>query len=298
MVEETKARGRVSPPVWCAGRLELFMKHVPLLSFAVSLCLAVAAFAQEGTGTASISRRELPGRSRAPGVRELAALLQETIDLDGLHEPRSMREALGHLQAQLKLRNRELPLLIDYGSFKEENPEGASIDDTQVSFPLVLRQMRLGQVLHAMLSRVDPPNATMLMRPGYVEVTTIDRADISRLLGQGIHATFVRRPLVLALEELYQATGVPIVLDTRAWRQARTPISASFTNSPSLGGALMLLSEMAGLKMLVGDNMVYITTPAHARQLLRERLWVPFHMEASSPHGSGYYLNFHQKRVE
>jgi hypothetical protein len=153
-------------------------------------------------------------------------------------------------------------------------------------------------MLHFMLGRFDPPNAAMLIRPGFVEVTTIDRADIRRQLSHAVHATFERRPLALALEEIYQSTGVPIVVDPRAWKQMKLTISADFTTSPSLGGVLLVLSEMAGLKMLVGDNMIYITTPAHARELLRERMWIPFQMQAGGPGSNMGYLGSRQKRVE
>jgi hypothetical protein len=149
-----------------------------------------------------------------------------------------------------------------------------------------------------MLSKVDPRNAVFLIRPGYVEVTTISRGEMRNLLAQAVHVSFERAPLAVALEELYQATGVPVVVDTRGLRQAQMLISGNFTNSPSLGGVLLLLSEMSGLKMLVGDNMIYLTTPAHARQLLRERLWIPFHMEMM-PRELGYVGGgVRQKRVE
>jgi hypothetical protein len=271
------------------------MKYVPLLGVAVLLGLATAVFGQE-TGRTSISRRVTGVRS--PGVRELAALLQQTIDLNGFHKPQSLKEALALLQERVLAGGGELPIHVDLGAFKEENPEGANIYDTQIEFPEHPRQMRLVQVLHFMLNRVDPPNATFLIRPGVVVITTISEADLSRLLAEGVHMAFQRRPLLLVLEELYESTGVPIIVDPRARRQVQKPVSASFTNGPSLGGVLVLLSEMAGLKMLVGDNVVYITTPTHARQLLRERLWVPVQMQQTFPSGSMGYMTGRQKRVE
>jgi hypothetical protein len=273
------------------------MKHVPLLSLVVSFCFALAAFTQETTPSDRPSRRESISKKRPPSVRELAALLQETIDLEGFYEPQSLKEAIARLQEKVKARGRELPILIDHSAFKEENPEAPHINDTQVQFQVLPRTMKIAHILHSMLSKVEG-NATFLLRPGYLEVTTIDRADMRRLLAQAVHASFDRRPLLLGLEELYQSTGVPVIVDTRAWRQAQIPISGNFTNNPSLGGALLLLSEMAGLKMLVGDNMIYMTTPAHARQLLRERLWIPYHMQAGGPGGSPFGFASRVKRVE
>jgi hypothetical protein len=255
------------------------MRFIPSLSLAGALCLTLTAFAGENTTSCIEPAR----KTRAPGVRELSALLQQTMDTEGFQGPMSLKEAVSLLQEKLKLRGHELPIHVDVGAFQADNPEAASIYDTQVAFPAAPRQMKVVQVLHFMLSRVEPANAACLIRPGYLEVTTWERAEVGYLLGQAVHVSFERRPLALALEELYQLTGVAVVLDPRALRQAQIPISGNFTNSPSLGSVLLLLSEMAGLKMLVGDNMIYMTTPAHARQLLRERLWIPYHMQAGGP---------------
>jgi hypothetical protein len=273
------------------------MKSVSSLTLLALLSLGVLALAEENV----VSRAATGGKARVPGVREVAALLQQTLETDGFQGPMSLKESLALLQEKVKQRGGELPIHVDQGAFKEENPEGAAIYDTQVSFPEFPRQMKLAHFLYLMLSRVDPPNATFLIRPGYVEITTISNADISRLLGQAVHVSFNRTPLALALEELYQSTGVPVILDTRAWRQAKKPISANFTNNPSLGGVLLVLSEMGGLKLLIGDNMIYLTTPAHARQLLRERMWVPYHMQSEGPGSmaaASPFGGYRQKRVE
>jgi len=272
------------------------VKQIPCLSLFAVVFLARPAFTQEHT----VSRAAAGEKARAPGVHELAAILQQTLETEGFQTAMSLKEALALLQKKVKQRGWELPIHVDQGAFKEENPEGAAIYDTQVSFPEFPRQVKIAQFLYLMLSRVDPPNATFLIRPGYLEITTISNAYLDRLLGQAVHASFKRTPLIVALEELYQATGVPVVVDTRAWRQAQRPISASFTNRPSLGGVLLVLSEMGGLKMLVGDNMIYLTTPAHARQLLRERLWMPFHMqsEGGSMAAASPFGGYRQKRVE
>jgi hypothetical protein len=41
-----------------------------------------------------------------------------------------------------------------------------------------------------------------------------------------------------------------------------------------------------------------MTTPAHARQLLRERLWIPYHMQTGGPGGSPFGFASRAKRVE
>src|SRR5205823_5012185 len=87
--------------------------------------------------------------------------------------------------------------------------------------------------------------------------------------------------------------GTKVSIYTRAGRVAQMPLTATFTHDTSLGSALLLLSEMAGLKLVAGDNIVYITTPVHAQQFLLERRWNPYGLPALQ--GSGYGR---EKRVE
>jgi hypothetical protein len=144
----------------------------------------------------------------------------------------------------------------------------------------VPREMSVTVILDRVVAAVETNNASFRIRPGYVEITTIERAGIRGILWEHVHAVFDRRPLAYALDDIYQLTGVSVILDPRAGNRALQPITANFSRGPALGVVLLLLSEMADLKMLVGENVIYMTTPNHAQQLLRERLWIPFHMQA------------------
>jgi len=239
------------------------------------------------------SRADEPIRkAKSPGVRELADVLDETIDLADFSKPMSLKDALTVLQAKLKSKGKDLPVRVNHEAFKEENPDAEKVSDTEIRFPGILKQLKVAQTLRFMLDQVKTNNGSYLIRPGYVEITTIERAGLSHLLGQGVHVRFQNRSLAMALEDLYELTGVPVILDTRAGRLSQMPITANFTNNATLGTVLVLVSEMAGLKLLEGDNTLYITTPAHARQFLLER--------AMSPYRSGPYSPFssRHKRVE
>jgi type II secretory pathway component HofQ len=83
-------------------------------------------------------------------------------------------------------------------------------------------------------------------------------------------ASFKKVPLEEALEKLARTHDVNIVLDVRAGEAARAPVSADLTNVP-LDTAVWLLADMAGLKSLRRENVVYVTTPANAAALQRER---------------------------
>jgi hypothetical protein len=223
-----------------------------------------------------VSRGDEPIRkTKAPSVRDLADRLDETIALADFAKPMPLNEALSLLQAKLKSRNKDLPIRLNHEAFEEENPDAEKVSDTPIRFPAILKQLRVSQALRFMVGQVKTHNGTYLIRPGYVEITTIEQAGLPHLLGQGVHVRFRNRSLALALEDLYDLTGVPVILDPRAGRLAQLPITANFTNNATLGTVLVLLSEMAGLKLLEGDNTLYITTAAHARQFLLERAMSP-----------------------
>lgn len=86
-------------------------------------------------------------------------------------------------------------------------------------------------------------------------------------------------PCVSGMSDVF-LTGVAVILDRRVGALARTPISATLSNDVTLGTGLLLISEMAGLKLLVGDNAIFMTTPALSRQFLWERATNPFGLPA------------------
>jgi tetratricopeptide (TPR) repeat protein len=119
------------------------------------------------------------GKKEANAIKKL---LEEEVDMKDFQQPMSLKEALGLLMEKFEIKNKSLPIMVDQGAFKEENPEGAGIYDTQVSFQPFPKKMRLATVLRLMLSKTDPPNATYLIRRNFLEITTIDRQTRERVL--------------------------------------------------------------------------------------------------------------------
>ena len=70
--------------------------------------------------------------------------------------------------------------------------------------------------------------------------------------------------ILLGTEE----TGVSVLLDARAATQGRTAVTAHFRNETTLLNAVRLLADMAGLRVIVADNALYVTLPAN-KQLFR-----------------------------
>jgi hypothetical protein len=65
-------------------------------------------------------------------------------------------------------------------------------------------------------------------------------------------------------------TGISYAIDPRVKDKAETRVTAFFGNDMSLGGALRILVDMAGLKMVDMQSGLYITSPANAQTLEKE----------------------------
>jgi hypothetical protein len=143
-------------------------------------------------------------------------------------------------------------------------------------------RLHVASALEVVLAKLRTGTATLALKPGALVITTIGRTTVVRLLEQRVWVQFERRPCVDALGELFELTGVPVIVDNGVLAQARRPVTATFANGAALGTVLPLVTEMAGLKLLVVGIAVYVTSPAHARLLeedlphpLRKRLLEP-----------------------
>ncbi|MCI0457823.1 MAG: hypothetical protein L0Z62_12715 [Gemmataceae bacterium] len=209
-------------------------------------------------------KKEERGPAKAPALR---ALLRELLDMKEFQFPMTLKEALGILQEQINTRYKGedvVPILVNDQAFKDENPEAPDIYDTLVKFPPWPRRMSVAHALRVVLSKVATGNATFLARRGHIEVTTEDRASLPHLLQEKITATFEKRPLEEALEELIDLTGAMIIVDTRLGEKARTPVSARLQNPVPLEWAVKLLAEMAEVRVRIDHDWLFITSKAKA----------------------------------
>jgi hypothetical protein len=76
-------------------------------------------------------------------------------------------------------------------------------------------------------------------------------------------------PLEDALKELARQSERSIVLDIRAAKAGKTPVTAKMLNAP-LDTSIRLLADMAGLKLIQIDNVYYVTAGKNAADLRKE----------------------------
>jgi hypothetical protein len=83
--------------------------------------------------------------------------------------------------------------------------------------------------------------------------------------------TLEKRPIKEALKTLLEGTGLTLILDTkRAGDRMTEPVSAILEDVP-LETCLRVLADLADLKPVVMDNVVYLTTKENGRPLQQEQ---------------------------
>ncbi len=84
--------------------------------------------------------------------------------------------------------------------------------------------------------------------------------DERQVVLQPVDASFHEAPLNVALQKLSDLTGVSVVLDARTAEKTQVAVTAELNNVPLLD-AVRVLSDMAGLRPVALDNVLYVTTP-------------------------------------
>jgi len=107
---------------------------------------------------------------------EVDRLLQEKVDMkDFSEQPHSLKDTLQLFYDKFAAKNKELPILVDMGAFKEENP-AIDIYGTQITFPPFPRVMTMATALRIALSQIDSQSgATYIIRRNFIEITTAER---------------------------------------------------------------------------------------------------------------------------
>jgi hypothetical protein len=199
---------------------------------------------------------------------EIRAKLAKPIDLEqGITPNTPLNDALEFLSGQYGL-----TFIVDNSAFAAigvQKPE-----ETAVMLPK-MAGVSLGSVLRMLVGQVkgDQYVGTFLIRDGHVAVTTTYHSSLEKLLlsdaAPRVHTEFDGASLEEALHSLADSTGVSVVLDKRIGRKAQEEVSATFNEVP-IDTAVRLLADMVGLKVIVMDNVLYVTSKDNALELEAE----------------------------
>jgi len=103
---------------------------------------------------------------------------------------------------------------------------------------------------------------------------TFEEDAVCLQVGQRIHVKFEDVPLHKALKDLARSSGVNIIIDPRVKKEAQTSVSLDVENT-SVENAVRLLAEFAGLKSVLSDNILLVTSEARADKMRSETPPVP-----------------------
>ena len=202
----------------------------------------------------------------------LLRLLDEMLDTKDFQEANAFQAALGVIEDKLAARGKELPFQVELAAFKKGSTARSILDgELAVKIPSAPKRVSIGGMLRILLAQLDDVEATFLIRNGVVTIVPAMMATAKHLLQTRVTGAFSREPLEVVLHDLAYQTGISIGFDPRAGELAKTPITVSFRNDVTLEAALRMVTEMAELKLVMLAEGLFVTTPAHAEILEKER---------------------------
>jgi hypothetical protein len=199
-----------------------------------------------------------------PSPQPVTAKLSKRIKFDGVTDAKT---TLGDILDWLAKQN-DLTFDVNDKAFKFEN--AADVLKTDLTSVRPMRNVRLDTVLRKVLGQVAVGSgATYILREDVIEVTT-NTFLTTEVWGDfnGPHlplvwATLDKAPLEDALKELAEQADFNVMLDNRAGEKGKTPVTARLRNTP-LDTAVRLLADMADLRPVQLDNVLYVTTKENA----------------------------------
>jgi RNA polymerase sigma factor (sigma-70 family) len=249
---------------------------------------------------ASVSQdatKDKPGPQPTKGMpavrtsREIRQALRKPVQISEIPEGTTFREALDSLST-----THDILIRIDYADLVRSGAgDPKSVDQMTVQLRAAKR-LTLSTALEELLSQIGISGISTESLAYRVKDGQIVIGPGSRLLPteqggtalrESVQVQSDRLPLEEALRELAEQTGANIVVDVRLKEKSMTPVSASMQHVP-LETAVRLLADMADVKAVALENVLYVTTKENADKLLREQREreLSFELPPGSPLGA------------
>src|SRR5262245_42707336 len=200
---------------------------------------------------------------------QIMQMLQETLDMKQFQDAMTFKDFLGLISDAMLRKGKELNIQVDVAAFRDEMD--MMFLQQQLQFEFLPRSVKAGVLLKRALDLLPNRPAAFLIRNGQLEITTRSRATLDHLVQQSVTGNYRKMTLEQVLEDLSEQTGVSLTLDQRVKEKAaQLPITATFRNDVTLEGAVRMLADMAGLKVVDMRSGLYLTTPENAKELEKE----------------------------
>jgi hypothetical protein len=216
---------------------------------------------------------------RVKGMRDKLA---NPVTLEnGLADNTALRDALGFISGFISDRH-DVTILVATQAFKAEGVD--AVEDQPVKLPKMIG-VKLGTVLRLLAEQV---NGAYLIHPDFIEVVPVDCARPeswrgNRHLAPTITAEFSQSPLADALQQLADSSGISIIVDGRAAEKTKTRVTATLSNVP-IDTAVLILADMAELRPVALNNLLYVTTKENAEDL---KAWLDQQGTTPKPESAG-----------
>ncbi len=172
-----------------------------------------------------------------------------------------LKDALTHLTERYNI-----PILVETEAFKEA-VQVPDVENNQVKLAKLVG-VSVRTVLRQLVAQVQ---GEYVIRDGLVVVIPAVHKQPDNLFRQPVTGRFQRQSLADSLQELADLSGVSIVLDdTRTADHAKALVTARLDDVP-VQTAVKVLADMAGLKAVALENLLYVTTEENAARLQAER---------------------------
>jgi hypothetical protein len=200
----------------------------------------------------------------------LASQLAQEIRFAGVDDPKT---SLGEMLDSLAQRY-ALTFDVNVKAFAADHLKDVLKTEIATPFGIPPMNASMETVLQRILVRLPARSgATFLIRRDQIEITTREALRLE-IWGEDytgprlplVRTSLNKRPLDEALNQLADQSQFTIVLDRRAGEKAATAVTARFRNVP-LDTAVRLLAEMADLRSVHLDNVLFVTTKEHAADL-------------------------------
>jgi hypothetical protein len=213
------------------------------------------------------------GRGARPDEATFAKLAKK-VKFPGYEDPKmSLAEALEDLGKKY-----DLTFDINERAYVYEGIR--DVGRTEIAWPNPIPELNvpLEAVLKKVLARIPVPSgATWIIRRDQIEITTHTflHAEIWGERPAGpflplVRASLENKSLEETLGELAEQARHNVVLNSVAAEKAKTNVTARFSNLP-LDTAVRLLADMAELKVVSLENVLYVTTREKATALQEEQ---------------------------
>jgi hypothetical protein len=202
----------------------------------------------------------------------LRRLLSEKVTI-----PDQMRAApvpfkivLQYLSNKAAARGEWMPVVIDKQAFKDAAPDANDLLDVPIELPTFVPSMTYRQALEHSMSQL-PGDGVFLVRDDQIVILSGAAAKVERLLDRRINADFRNKPLMAALEELADRSGVGIAVDPRCDDTGKKTVTLLSEQGMTLRGVLESIADMNDLKIVVTPHRVTVLPQAIYMKRLADR---------------------------